>query len=54
MALDNVTFTKALTSATSQEFQDRIGDVTKANILAINIYAKFCLIPLFSLSNNLT
>ena len=32
MALDNVTFTKALTSATSQEFQDRIGDVTKANM----------------------
>ena len=24
MALDNVTFTKALTSATSQEFKDRI------------------------------
>lgn len=32
MALDNVTFTKALSSATSQEFKDRIGDVTKANI----------------------
>lgn len=32
MALDNVTFTKALSSATSQEFQDRIGDVTKANM----------------------
>lgn len=32
MALDNVTFTKALVSATSQEFKDRIGDVTKANM----------------------
>lgn len=32
MALDNVTFTQALTSATSQEFKDRIGDVTKANM----------------------
>ena len=32
MALDNVTFTKALASATSQEFQDRIGTVTKANM----------------------
>lgn len=32
MALDNVTFTKALTSASSQEFQDRIGDVTKENM----------------------
>lgn len=32
MALDNVTFTKALASAMSQEFKDRIGDVTKANI----------------------
>lgn len=32
MALDNVTFTKALSSAASQEFQDRIGDVTKANM----------------------
>lgn len=32
MALDNVTFTKALASATSQEFQDRIGTVTKQNI----------------------
>ena len=32
MALDNVTFTKALSTATSQEFQDRIGDVTKANM----------------------
>lgn len=32
MALDNVTFTKALSSAASQEFQDRIGDVTKENM----------------------
>lgn len=32
MALDNVTFTKALVSATSQEFKDRIGDVTKENM----------------------
>lgn len=32
MALDNVTFTKALASATSQEFKDRIGDVTKENM----------------------
>ena len=32
MALDNVTFTKALTSAASQEFKDRIGDVTKENM----------------------
>lgn len=32
MALDNVTFTQALASATSQEFNDRIGDVTKANM----------------------
>lgn len=32
MALDNVTFTKALASATSQEFQDRIGTVTKENM----------------------
>ena len=32
MALDNVTFTKALVSATSQEFQDRIGSVTKENM----------------------
>lgn len=35
MALDNVTFTKALTSASSQEFKDRIGDVTKENMHAI-------------------
>ena len=32
MALDNVTFTKALSSAASQEFKDRIGDVTKENM----------------------
>lgn len=32
MALDNVTFTKALAGATSQEFKDRIGDVTKENM----------------------
>ena len=32
MALDNVTFTKALSSAASQEFQDRIGDITKENM----------------------
>lgn len=32
MALDNVTFTKALSSATSQEFKDRIGEVTAKNI----------------------
>ena len=32
MALDNVTFTKALSTATSQEFKDRIGDVTKENM----------------------
>ena len=32
MALDNVTFTKALSTATSQEFQDRIGTVTKENM----------------------
>ena len=32
MALDNVTFTKALATATSQEFQDRIGTVTKENM----------------------
>ena len=32
MALDNVTFTKALVSATSQEFQDRIGTVTKESM----------------------
>ena len=32
MAIDNVTFVKALTSATSQEFKDRIGATTQANI----------------------
>ena len=32
MAIDNVTFVKALTSATSQEFKDRIGSTTQANI----------------------
>lgn len=32
MALDNVTFTKALVSATSQEFKDRIGEVTTKNM----------------------
>jgi hypothetical protein len=32
MALDNVTFTKALVGATSQEFKDRIGEVTAKNM----------------------
>ena len=32
MAIDNVTFVKALTNATSQEFKDRIGTITQANI----------------------
>lgn len=32
MALDNVTFTKALVSATTQEFKDRIGEVTAKNM----------------------
>ena len=32
MAIDNVTFVKALSSATSQEFKDRIGSTTQANI----------------------
>ena len=32
MAIDNVTFVKALTTATSQEFKDRIGSTTQANI----------------------
>ena len=32
MAIDNVTFVKALTSATSQEFKDRIGSTTQTNI----------------------
>ena len=35
MALDNVTFVKALTEATSQEFKDRIGTVTAENIANI-------------------
>ena len=35
MALDNVTFVKALTTATSQEFKDRIGEVTAENITKI-------------------
>ena len=32
MAIDNVTFVKALSSAASQEFKDRIGTTTQANI----------------------
>ena len=32
MSIDNVTFVKALTTATSQEFKDRIGTTTQANI----------------------
>ena len=32
MAIDNVTFVKALTNATSQEFKDRIGSTTQTNI----------------------
>ena len=32
MAIDNVTFVKALTTATSQEFKDRIGSTTQTNI----------------------
>ncbi len=35
MAIDNVTFVKALASATSQEFKDRIGTVTAGNIKKI-------------------
>ena len=35
MAIDNVTFVKALSSAASQEFKDRIGSVTAANIKKI-------------------
>lgn len=35
MAIDNVTFVKALTNATSQEFKDRIGSTTQANIKKI-------------------
>ena len=32
MAIDNVTFVKAVTNAASQEFKDRIGARTQANI----------------------
>ena len=35
MSIDNVTFVKALSSATSQEFKDRIGTVTQGNIKKI-------------------
>ena len=35
MAIDNVTFVKALSSAASQEFKDRIGTTTQANIKKI-------------------
>ena len=35
MSIDNVTFVKALTTATSQEFKDRIGATTQANIKKI-------------------
>ena len=35
MAIDNVTFVKALSSAASQEFKDRIGSVTAGNIKKI-------------------
>ena len=35
MAIDNVTFVKALSSAASQEFKDRIGGTTQANIKKI-------------------
>ena len=35
MAIDNVTFVKALASASSQEFKDRIGSVTAGNIKKI-------------------
>ena len=35
MAIDNVTFVKALSSAASQEFKDRIGTVTAGNIKKI-------------------
>ena len=35
MAIDNVTFVKALASASSQEFKDRIGSVTAENIKKI-------------------
>ena len=35
MAIDNVTFVKALAGAASQEFKDRIGATTQANIKKI-------------------
>ena len=35
MAIDNVTFVKAVTTAASQEFKDRIGATTQANIKKI-------------------
>ena len=35
MAIDNVTFVKALAGATSQEFKDRIGATTQGNIKKI-------------------
>ena len=35
MAIDNVTFVKALSSAASQEFKDRIGAATAGNIKKI-------------------
>ena len=35
MAIDNVTFVKALSNAASQEFKDRIGAVTAGNIKKI-------------------
>ena len=42
MALDNVTFLKALTTAVSQEFNDRIGSVTADNIAEIgNIITQY-------------
>ena len=37
MAIDNVTFVKALSSAASQEFKDRIGSATAANIKSLNL-----------------
>ena len=42
MALDNVTFVKALTTVASQEFKDRIGTVTAENIADIgNIITQY-------------
>ena len=35
MAIDNVTFVKAVSNAASQEFKDRIGTATAANIKKI-------------------